>query len=170
MNLADNHVRPFPILLATVSKNFLAPITRIEDVLVVKRQLGDGASILTAPASNVPFLIVANSLQVLQSHKTAFALPIPIVAVGVPRGQSGTIRAHKFGYIRTEDLFSQEALHRPVNSRITECAALNNNVIAQNRRVGDFQDLVDGILDHRVSQPGGNIADFSAFSQGLFYF
>ena len=37
----------------------------------------------------------------------------------------------------------------------------------KNGRIGDLEHLVQGVLDHRVSQPGGDIADLGAFAQGL---
>ena len=167
MNLASDHVRPLPHFFAAVGEYFLAPVTGVKDISVLERQLCDGAFVFTAPASNETLLIVADSRQVLQSHKMARALAISVVAVGVPRGQSGPVCAHQFCDVWAEHLFFQEALHGPVNGRVAERAALDDDVIAQNRGVGDFQDFVDGVLDHRVGQPGGDVADLRAFPQGL---
>ena len=74
---------------------------------------------------------------------------------------------HEAGDIRTHHILFRNLFKGPQHRVVVEGPSLNDDVFPQVLGIVDLDDLLKGILDDRVGQTGGDIADGSPFLLGL---
>ena len=77
--------------------------------------------------------------------------------------QRRTERAHDSCNIRPDDFTLRDALEASKDRVVIKCSALHHNVLSQLGRIRNFDDLIEGVLNDRVSKAGGDIRNSSSF-------
>ncbi len=72
--------------------------------------------------------------------------------------QSGAERPHEAGNVKPQYRPAQAQLQRAQQSVIVKGSALRHDMLPEFIGIGDLDDLVQGIFDHRIGEPGGDVA------------
>ena len=83
--------------------------------------------------------------------------------------QGAAVSAHQTGNIRPHDLFAEHLFDGAQDRLVEEGSALHDDFISCFIRIAQLDDLVQSILDDRIRQPRGNVADARAFLLCLFH-
>ena len=133
---------------------------QVADLLIGKHGglvAGVAAAVITAN-----FAIVSVSIFIIVYSAT--------LCVAFPGDQSRAESAHDTCDIRANGFTVRDFFKAAQNGIIVESTALNHDLFAQFRGVGHFDYLKQGVLDHRVGQPGGDVRNTGPFFLGLFHF
>ena len=90
-----------------------------------------------------------------------------LAGIALPGDEGRAEGAHDAGNIGAGGFHPGDLFEGPQDGLVVEGAALDHNVAAQVGGVGQFNDLVEGVLDDGVGQARGNVADLGALLLGL---
>ncbi|MNC44583.1 hypothetical protein D3C75_934950 [compost metagenome] len=100
--------------------------------------------------------------QPFQSRRIQKRAPL-ITSPALPGDQGGAEGPHDAGDLRPHRLTARHPLEGAQHSIVLEGSPLNDNMLAQFLGVADLDNLVQGIMNDRVGQAGGNLADSRPF-------
>ena len=121
-------------------------------------------AVVLAPSAVARLGGVLKIQQLLPGEETA-----GLAGVMGPGDQCGAEGPHDSGYIWTDDPDPGDRFKRAEHGLVTEGAALNDDVRAELRWIGEFDHLVQGVLDDRIRQPRRDVPDGGAFLLRLFH-
>ncbi|MPM47273.1 hypothetical protein SDC9_93981 [bioreactor metagenome] len=84
-------------------------------------------------------------------------------------GEGGPVRPHQAGDVGTDHLPAGEQLEGPQHRIVEEGATLDHHGVTELAGVLELDHLVEGVADHRIGQPGGDVADAGPLLLGLFH-
>ena len=154
--LPGHHVRR-PVLIGVAAEAALTAVAGHMAPPAGELVHREQAVVLTAPASGRG-CSVGEGDDVVETERRGL---LPVVTL--PRDQSRAEGTHDTRNVRAGGLHARDLLKGAQHRLIIECAALDNDMAAELTRIGELDDLVQGVFDDGVGKTGGDVRDRCAF-------